>query len=350
MRRIRALIAEIRSARVGDPRAGVFEVEAKSVAGGVRLRGETTLPEAVEELLARLAGMGEVGEVIDEVLRLPDPALGRDSNALVRTALAPVLAAPRLDSVQISQFVLGHRLELLSRRGPWCRCRGEDGYIGWVHQGYLATGPAAWALAWERAEGGEPLVSLGAELVDDAGRVFARLPWGARLMRDVPGRVRLPDGRRGAVGSGEVVDVDRLRDRFPPRTDSISRTARRWLGAPYTWGGVTPGGVDCSGFVQSVFWLHGVALPRDAIQQARVGARIDAGTRFEALQAADLVFFAEERKHITHVGISLGGPHIIHAAVSLGGVDLSDLTGDLELEQYLRRLFVGARRLLPDES
>jgi hypothetical protein len=71
-------------------------------------------------------------------------------------------------------------------------------------------------LRWERAEQGEPVVSLGAEVRDDRGPQFARLPWGARVIQQSGGTILLPDGRTGLLGGGEVVAADRGSDRFPP--------------------------------------------------------------------------------------------------------------------------------------
>ncbi len=168
------------------------------------------------------------------------------------------------------------------------------------------------------------------------------------MIRDAPRRFRLPDGRHGELGTGELVEADRLADRFPPRGESVVRTARRWTGTPYIWGGVTPAGADCSGFVQSVLWMHGVALPRDSDQQARVGSEADPGADFGTLRAGDLLYFSERPARITHVAISLGGSRIIHSALSNGGVAENDLLGELEAERLLLPLFTGARRVLPD--
>jgi gamma-D-glutamyl-L-lysine dipeptidyl-peptidase len=266
---------------------------------------------------------------------------------VVRAAVAPAYAHPRLPGTQISQLVLGMRVELLSRDGDWIRIRGEDGYIGWVHSGYIMAGPEDWALAWERATAGEPVVSLGADLVDEDGRTLMRLPWGARLLRH-SGAYQLPDGRHGDVAHGDLVDVDRLADWFPPRGESVARTARRWLGAPYIWGGVTLHGVDCSGFTQAVMWMHGVALPRDSDLQAAVRIGSDVEPTPTQSRAGDLLFFAEEGQRVSHVAISLGGSLIIHSALGNGGVDVNDLEGELPLEQRLRRMLVKVRRVLPD--
>lgn len=347
MNEIEAVIRAVGAERVPDPRMGVFEVRLERADdGALALRGESTDPAAIEAVLERAAASGI--RLVDEVVRLPDPELGDGIAATVRAAIAPVHAEPRVSSTQVSQYVLGHRLDLLSRRDLWYRVRGEDGYIGWVHHGYLQVCLPDEASAWERGVGGEPVVSLGAELVDPNGHLVTRAPWGARLIRVAPRTLRLPDGRVGQVGHGETVDVDRLLDWFPLRGESITRTARRWIGTPYLWGGVTPAGADCSGFVQSVFWIHGVALPRDADLQSRVGSPLTPDPDLSDLRPGDLLFFSEHEGRVTHVALSLGGSAIIHSALSNGGVAIDDLNGTRDVERRLRPLLVGARRLVPD--
>ena len=314
---IDGVIDSVRREYVPDFRSGVFDVRAEKRGPAIVLQGQSTHPQAVSALLAQLREQGLTP--VDEVMRLPDAALGADRHALVRSAIAPVYAEPRLPAPQISQLVLGMRVELLSHTAEWYRLRGEDGYIGWVYQGYLETGDDDWAFSWERGENGESVVSLGAELVDVDGRVLARLPWGARLSRH-SGAFHLPDGRSGSVANGDVIDVDRLGDWFPHRGESVARTARRWYGAPYLWGGVTLNGVDCSGFTQAVMWMHAIALPRDSDLQERAGTPVTPGSGLAELRPGDLLFFAEQDARISHVAISLGGPIIIHSALGNGGV------------------------------
>jgi gamma-D-glutamyl-L-lysine dipeptidyl-peptidase len=342
---VESLVRDVRRVHVPDFRSGVFDVRLERREHKAVLTGQATHARAVTDLLDRLRANGV--ETLDEVMILPDPSLGPTRCALARAAVAPVYAEPRLPAPQISQLVLGMRVEQLSRNGDWTRIRSEDGYIGWVHAGYLQTGSDEWAYAWERATYGEPVVSLGAELWDEDDRPLSRLPWGARLVRHT-GAYELPDGRRGSIGNGEVVDVDRLADWFPARGDSIARTARRWLGAPYLWGGVTLNGVDCSGFAQAVMWMHGIALPRDSDLQATTLLGDEVPTSFELLRAGDLLFFAEEDVRVSHVAISLGGSLIIHSALGNGGIDINDLAGDLPIEQRLRGMLVRARRVLAD--
>ncbi|CAN5714909.1 C40 family peptidase [soil metagenome] len=343
-------IDAVREEYVPDGRSGIFEIRlepaaSKRARAALVLTGQTTHDEAVTELLRRLRADGLT--VRDSVTRLPDAAVGPAGHALVRAAVAPLYVTPRLPASQISELVLGMRVEVLSRDGDWLRIRAEDGYLGWVHAGYVEQGSPEWTFAWERGTAGEAVVSLGAELVDDDGRTLARLPWGARLARH-SGSYQLPDGRRGTVVNGEVIDVDRLLDRSPPRGESVARKSRRWLGTPYLWGGVTPAGADCSGFTQAVMWMHGIALPRDSDLQERTGAEVEVDEDFAALRPGDLVYFAEAGARVSHVAFSLGGAQIIHAALSNGGVHTNDLTGLTPFEQRLRQMLVRVRRMLPE--
>ena len=342
------IVEEVRKELKLDYRSSIFDVRVEQQGGRLAVLGVTTVPAALEALIARLTGIKDRKYIRDQVQRLPAAGTPGEAFVLVRAAVAPVYGDPALPAPQISQAVLGTRLDLLARVAAWCQVRLEDGYLGWVHHGYLQMGDEEWAYAWERGTRGEPAVSLGAELIDEAGRIFARLPWGARIVRFSQEQYELPDGRRGAIGNGEVVAVDRIADWFPPRGDSVTRTARRWIGVPYLWGGVTTGGVDCSGLVQAVFWLHGIALPRDSDQQSHMGHQIEPGDSFADLVPGDLLFFSETSARVSHVAISLGGPHIVHSALTNGGVEVNDLTGDRELEVRLRSVFTRAQRVLPD--
>ena len=255
-------IHEVRRELKLDDRSSIFDVRIEQRGNRLCVLGATTVSAAVNELIEKLTSIKDRKYIRDEEQRLPEAGSTADTHVLVRVATAPVYGDPALPAPQTTQAVLGTRLELLNRVNDWCRVRLEDGYIGWVHKGYLLFGPEEWAYAWERGTQGEPAISLGADLVDEAGRVFARLPWGARVVRFSQEQYQLPDGRRGAIGNGEVVAIDRIVDWFPARGDSVTRTARRWIGAPYLWGGVTPWGAGCSGFVQCVLRVHGVRFAR----------------------------------------------------------------------------------------
>ncbi|HZO19222.1 MAG TPA: C40 family peptidase [Gemmatimonadaceae bacterium] len=124
---------------------------------------------------------------------------------------------------------------------------------------------------------------------------------------------------------------------------SVIRTANRYEGIRYAYGGATPTkGFDCSGFVQYVFARHGIDLPRTARQIADVGEPIslDRGD----LREGDLLFFAGSGTRIDHVAIYLGEDRIIHSTASGGGVRVESLT--TPRGEWFDRRLVAARRLV----
>ncbi len=123
------------------------------------------------------------------------------------------------------------------------------------------------------------------------------------------------------------------------------RTAERYLGLPYVWGGTSPSrGFDCSGFVYYVFAEHGIRLPRVSRDQASAGQRIP--TRIDRLAPGDLMFYAGRDGVINHVAIYAGNGRIIHASSSGQGVRYDDL--NTPRGRYYATNMIAARRVIPD--
>lgn len=340
---VERLIAEVRSEHAPDPRIAVFEIKYGFEGDALTLTGETSEPAAAEALHRKVALLNGWAEVLDLVVRLPMGDRAEMTHAVVTSSIVPLLAVPLVSAGHVSQAVLGHRLMVLRREGRWLHCRAEDGYLGWVHRGYVAEMDERSARSWEIGTGGEACMSLGAEVHAEDGEVLAQLPWGARLVREHDGAGRLPNGSTGRL-VGEILPLADRAARFAHQGEAVVRTAALWLGAPYVWGGVTPAGVDCSGLAQAVLGLHGVKLPRDSDQQAGVGEPVEPDPHFSNVRPGDLLFFAETPERISHVVLSEGGSGIIHSSLGNGGVRRNDLLGSLPYEQELRKLFVCARR------
>jgi gamma-D-glutamyl-L-lysine dipeptidyl-peptidase len=258
-------------------------------------------------------------------------------HAFVRSAIAPLFAEARVSSAQVSQRLAGHPVYVLESPGDhWHRVRGMDAYEGWMHDGYFMRlvdeSPVIPTTSEDFALTYVPRVSMGVIARSERHGVRA-LPLGAWLDLDEE------------IVDGDVVPLNQLEEHFATAPDAIAQSAVEWFeGTSYQWGGITPWGADCSGFVQTIFGVHGVPLPRDAWQQAMVG---DAVSR-EALQPADLLFFSDSTdQRITHVGVALAGDRLAHVAVGRGGFAMEWL-GDSD-DAYVRALnarFVTARRII----
>ncbi len=148
--------------------------------------------------------------------------------------------------------------------------------------------------------------------------------WTSRLIMTTPER------HRGGV--------ERFAGGILARTSKMARaltsSALRFLGVPYVFGGTSTSGFDCSGFVQHVFAMLGVGLPRTADAQYDVGKPAVGGPR-----PGDLVFF-DTYGGVSHVGIYLGKGQFVHASSS-HGVMVSHLS-----DSYWAARYVGAKRLI----
>lgn len=116
---------------------------------------------------------------------------------------------------------------------------------------------------------------------------------------------------------------------------SIINTAMNYLGVPYVWGGSTPSGFDCSGFVQYVFKKNGVSLPRTAASQSGVGTSVSRSN----LQPGDLVFFSNGGG-ISHVGIYIGNGNMVHAPHTGDVVKVTSINSSYYISHY-----AGAKRV-----
>jgi cell wall-associated NlpC family hydrolase len=163
-------------------------------------------------------------------------------------------------------------------------------------------------------------------------------------------RVEYPDGRVAYLKKQLGMQESAWRNSVGHEAKDIIKTAYSMMGIPYLWAGMSPKGVDCSGFVRTVMFMHNVVMPRDAWQQALVGDRIEIAPDFSNLQPADLVFFGTRatdggRDKVSHVGIYVGEGRFIH---SLGDVHIgSFLPGDSCYDEFNTGRLLYAGRVLP---
>lgn len=116
--------------------------------------------------------------------------------------------------------------------------------------------------------------------------------------------------------------------------DAIIAEAKKYIGVPYVWGGSTPSGFDCSGYINYVFTRQGISVPRTVAQLWASGAAESTP------QLGDLVFFGQPGSVPTHAGIYIGNNQFIHSGTSTG-VAITDLN-----HPYWKPLFSGVKRII----
>jgi cell wall-associated NlpC family hydrolase len=152
--------------------------------------------------------------------------------------------------------------------------------------------------------------------------------WTAQLIREE----HSASTHRPAHGLGGF--ASRILARTTRIARTLTRDALRFLGTPYVFGGTSTSGFDCSGYVQHVFAMLGVSIPRTADAQYYAGHRITGG-----MKPGDLVFFQTYEPGPSHVGIYLGNGKFVHA--SSHGVMVSNLS-----DSYWASRYLGAKRMI----
>lgn len=161
---------------------------------------------------------------------------------------------------------------------------------------------------------------------------------------------RAPGPRRGSSGRGtrtiatRPIDDTRRAASAAEIADRTIQLGERYIGTPYVWGGESPDGFDCSGFVQYVYRRQGIELPRVSRDQAHAGRALP--TSLSGIARGDLLFFASDGRNVSHVGIYAGDGRMLHSSSSGRGVRYDDL-GAGRGGWYVNHL-VGVRRVIED--
>jgi len=144
---------------------------------------------------------------------------------------------------------------------------------------------------------------------------------------------RIAEAQEAAKKVGKTYQISEI------DKQKLLEDAKYFKGGKYVWGGTTPEGFDCSGYVQYLYKKHNINLPRTAWEQSKQGHLVN----MENLQKGDLLFFLTDKKRgipITHVGIYIGNGNFIHAASKKKGIIISPLT-----HANYAKTFVSARRV-----
>src|SRR5437762_416044 len=211
---------------------------------------------------------------------------------------APIRKNPSHKVEMVNQLLFGETMEVLKSKHNWLYIQSSsDNYEGWIRSNLVK--------AIETRALGDTIVTGDLISTITIGNTEMHIPVGSTLARF-------------SNGTGEIADLKfqfkgltHCRQQIKPDEQLVIRLTTQWLNAPYLWGGRTPLGVDCSGFVQVIFKLMGIDLLRDARLQAGQGIKIKS---LKHSRCGDLAFFRNNKKKLTHVGVLLSPSQIIHAS------------------------------------
>lgn len=290
-------------------------------------------------------------------LLLPMVAQGQEARyALVNVSVCNTRSDADYNAGQESQALLGMPVEILGHHNEWTQIRTPEGYEHWTLSSTLKALSQEELSRWNHSQ--QVVVTSLTTWIHSKPSTHSPTVSDAvggdrmKLLGKKKGfyQVEYPDGRQGFISKRDAMPLDQWRKETHQDAPSILATAHSLMGVPYMWGGTSPKGVDCSGFVRTVLYLHDIIIPRNASQQARVGQHIDIAPDFSNLMPGDLLFFGSKNadgspKRVVHVGFSKGGKHFIHSlgCVHTGSFDPADSDYD---EYELHRLLY-AVRILP---
>jgi hypothetical protein len=340
-----------------DDRMAVFSVELIQRDSLNILKGEVQNPAAKSDVVAALNGAG-YRNVVDSIVVLPDPKLGEKVYGIITVSVAQFRAKAAVQAEIVTQALMGSGVRILKARGGWLYVQtlSED-YLGWVEDGHVVEMAKQDMDKWNK----ESRLFVGAsftyvrEKANATAQPVADVVIGCLVLnKGLKGNwysVELPDGRKGYLEKSSAMDYERWNKSLKPSPANLEKAARQFVGIPYLWGGVSPKGFDCSGFVKTVYMLNGITLLRDADMQGMMGQPVSLDDSLNHLKKGDLVLFgskatAERKERISHVGMYLGNGEFIHCSgmVKFNSFDYKAANFS---ENLLKRL-VKVKRLLPD--
>jgi cell wall-associated NlpC family hydrolase len=219
--------------------------------------------------------------------------------AICAVSAAPVRKEPSHRTEMVNQLLFGDTVQIIEEKEEWLKIITVfDNYEGWVTNHMLT--------AINETEGRNLPVFIASGLTNPVmhNDQLITAPMGSSL-------TGFNDKTRLLWDKSYLYQGNYKKMGQPFDKELLLKLVQLWINAPYMWGGKTYLGVDCSGFVQTVFKVLGVQLKRDAFQQAEQGMVVNT---IEEVQTGDLAFFVNSSGKIVHVGILLHNSKIVHAS------------------------------------
>ena len=288
------------------------------------------------------------------VVARADSAVDNEKYGVVTISVADARLGTDFNTEMGTQLLLGMPVKILQHQN-WWQIETPEGYVSWIEPRAFVRMNKEEFNRWTNVK--------KVIFTDDYGFAYetpnirkqrvSDLVFGNLLkLEGKKGkfyRVSYPDGRKAYVLKKQAALFDQWLPSCRLTEETIVQTALQLKGIPYQWGGTSEKGMDCSGFVKTVFLKNGVILLRDASQQALTGIPIDISEGYDNLRPGDLMFFgkkatSESGEKIRHVAIYIGNKEFIHAS---GYIRISSLDPDRPNYDPLNtREFVRASRII----
>ncbi|MDT0690436.1 SH3 domain-containing C40 family peptidase [Salegentibacter sp. F188] len=350
-------IAEVRQEFAPDKRVALFDIQAEKKEDIYVLKGESNLPEAVNNLKKKLEA--ENVNFRDSIKILPQEEMENMKHGVIKISVANLRGEAAHSSELVTQATLGTPVKVYKKEDNWYLIQTPDNYLSWVDGGGVQIFSDAEFKDWKSSEKLIYLQPFGNSYAeaDETSGVVSDLVAGAifELSGEKNGyfQVKYPDGRTAYIQQNEAKKYMDWLENLDPEGEDLIATSKKLMGLPYLWGGTSAKGVDCSGYTKTVFFLNGMVIPRDASQQVHTGKLIDSTRNFEKLIPGDLLFFGRPAtdstsERVVHVGMWIGNNEFIHSS---GSVHVSSVAkeapnyDDFNYNRYLR-----TKRLLDEEG
>jgi len=219
------------------------------------------------------------------------------------------------DALVLRTFKKGTSVDVLSSSGNWYKVRTSDGTVGWVFRDFVNV------------------ASTTTTTTSSAKTTTTTTTTNKTTSRGT-------DAVRQADSSNDGKELTTSSSVSSTRENLIAY-AKKFLGVRYVYGGSSPKGFDCSGFVSYAYNHFGIKLERVAADQARQGTKVSRAN----LLPGDLVFFDTNggKNYINHVGIYIGDGKFIHA--SSGSKARKVVISSLN-DSFYSNAYMSARRFL----
>lgn len=358
-REINLILDSLKTIHAPDTRIVWWKPEVSLAGGSVSLEGEVGDVVAYRSILQSV--MGKYPEIGFNLVLLPEEPAGRLVNGLVNVSVSQLRIEPTHRAELVTQALLGTPVRVLKEEDGWFLVQTPSLYHGWVDYAAIVRMSPFQLDSVQAADKVVYTEQYGMSFSKpDAGSLpVSDLVAGCLLVagRQVSGfhEVIYPDGTTAWVKSVEAKDAAAIfaKDLIG---EELVKTALKFNGIPYLWGGTSSKAVDCSGFTSMVYFMNGMILMRDANQQSWYGKVVTTDYESSGLAEGDLLFFGRkaagsEQEKVSHVAIYIGNSAFIHASGTNGKVGINSMDENSAdwLPEY-RDIFIRAVRIAGEES